>query len=144
MVLFCLSKNIHALECLARRGAVSLYELSMSRLLPQELGCRVRNYAPENESECNETNKYFYKEIGTLTDEDCTRLSKRELVGPKAMRAVRFLITLHRETCGFRTLLNTDTTAGERIALIARIVESVCTDPTKRRKLLAMFPPPMP
>jgi hypothetical protein len=144
-VLSCLSRDVEKLASLAERGNVSLFDLSSNDLLPTLLQRSVNNHGHvRTQSQRNKSNECLIKNIGELTEIDCARLSQIRLVGKKTLSHLAELIELHRETGGFKTLIEEPLSAGYQISLIGRIVESVCTDPKMRRKLAAMFPPPAP
>jgi len=146
-VLHCLSRDVAMLGQLAKRGPITLYDLSINGLLPKKLGCTVSQQAPDDKTKCNETNAFYYKDIGDITDIDQMHFAKIWLVGKKAMSMLTALANIHRETCGFKTLLQptaTTLTATEEISLIGRIMCGLRDDPNVRCKLRAMFPTPAP
>jgi len=141
-----LSKDMQTLERLAASGRISLLDLYEKNLLPHILGRWVHNYAPRTEASRDESNEYFVKDLGEVTEADRIQLLNTRSVGERTAGYFAEYARLHRETLGFRTLIQpggANFTATDEIALIGRIVDAIQNDPDARRKLLAMFPAPV-
>lgn len=146
-VIYCLSQNIAALECLAERGGITLSDLGRNKLLIPE---RFRNLAagyfgPESVKDGYQaTYSCYWTKFEEFGEAEIHQLAKCRDIGKRSMDIVSILIDLHSQTGGFKTLLGGPLSAGDKLGLICRITEAVCSDESAGRRLIAMFPRPQP
>ena len=150
-IIFCLSKNVEALERLAARNVVTLYNLSVNDLIRSPLKYRIAGHPLEESSIVGEREQFlhretegFHKEVGTLTENECRRFRILPAFGKTAVATILMLGKLHRQTSGFKVLLGEMLSVNEQDALIGRMTEAVRTDIKVQRRLMSMFPPAAP